>query len=130
MVEGFVTDIIMESLPFSNSAVRLEEMIKQYLNGHERKERQEASTERRLQEIERKMENLLDAVERGIGLETIVVRIKDLENEKKTLGEERSRITAAERHLDQRRLRAKPLLSSSIPRGGSMMHLSRKGKLC
>jgi len=46
------------------------------------------------------MENLLDAVERGIGLETIVARIKDLENEKKTLGEERSRITAAERHLD------------------------------
>ncbi len=79
--EGFVTDIIMDSLPFSKSAVRLEEMIRQYLNGHERKDRLEAFRERRLQEIERKMENLLDAVERGIGLETIVVRIKDLENE-------------------------------------------------
>lgn len=90
----------MDSLPFSKSATRLEEMIKEYLNGHNRKDHLEASTEKRLQEIDRKMQNLLDAVERGIGLDTVLARIKELENEKKTLEQERSRITVAEMHLD------------------------------
>jgi len=100
LLEGFVIDKIMDSLPFSKSATRLEEMIREYLNGHDRKHDIEDSTEKRLQEIDRKMQNLLDAVERGIGLETVLARLKELENEKKVVEQDRSRVTIPERYLD------------------------------
>lgn len=38
--------------------------------------------------------------EQQIGLDTVLVRIKELENEKKALEQERSRVKVAERHLD------------------------------
>ncbi len=100
LLEGFVTGMVMDSLPFSKSATRLEGMIREYLNGHNRKDSMEASTEKRLQEIDRKMQNLLDAVEQGIGLDTVFARIKELENEKKVIEQDRSRITVAKGHLD------------------------------
>ncbi len=92
-LEGFVTDMVMDSLPFSKSAARLAEMIRAYLNGHDRKDNVEASTEKRLHEIDRKMQNLLDAVEQGIGLDTVLARIKELEMEKKAIEQERSGTT-------------------------------------
>ncbi len=100
LLEGFVTEMVMDTLPFSKSATRLEGIIREYLNGHKSKDQGESTTEKRLQEIDRKMQNLLDAVERGIGLDTVLARLKELESEKKTIAQERSRVTVAERHLD------------------------------
>jgi predicted P-loop ATPase len=90
----------MDSLPFSKSATRLEEMIRDYLNGHELKDSLKTSIENQSQEIERKIQNLLEAVERGIGSETVLSRIKALENEKKLLEQEKSRNKNVERDLD------------------------------
>jgi hypothetical protein len=100
IVEGFVTGMVVDSLPFSKSATRLEEMIKEYLIGHNRKPHMEASTEKRPQEIDRKTQNLLDAVEQGIGLDTVLARIKELENERKAIEQERSRVTVAMSYLE------------------------------
>ncbi len=90
VLEEFVTELVMDSMPFSNSAARLEEMMRQYLSGHERRHLVQASAEKRIQEIERKMQNLLDAVEKGIGLDTVLVRLKSLESEKKAIEQERA----------------------------------------
>ena len=100
LLERFVIDMVKDSLPFSKSVARLEEMIREHMSGRQRSDLVEASIEKKLQEIDRKMQNLLDAVERGIGLETVLERIKDLENEKKGVERERSRISIGEGRLD------------------------------
>lgn len=100
LLEDFVTELVMDTLPFSNSAASLEEMMRQYLSGHERKNLVQASAEKRIQEIERKMQNLLDAVEKGIGLDTVLVRLKGLESEKKAIEQERASVPVTQVSFD------------------------------
>ena len=89
--EGFVTNMIMDSLPFSKPATRLEEMIREYLNAQNRINHLKTQERKSLWRSTGRMQNFLDAVEQGIGLDTILARIRELENEKKALEQERSR---------------------------------------
>ena len=90
-LEGFVFEMIRESLPFSRPAKRFEEMISEYLEKRAGHNGEMESVAKRIRENDQKMQNLLAVVERGIGLETVLSRIKELELEKSRLENERQR---------------------------------------
>lgn len=100
VLEDFVVELILESLPFSKPAARLEEMIREHLAGQRQGDSIIAGLERRAQEIDRKIQNLLDAVEKGIDLDTVLYRIRELEEEKKALERKRGESSVCQNRLD------------------------------
>lgn len=82
-IEGFVLDQIRENLPTSKAVSRLEEMISQFLSKRSNSDGDFKSAERALAQIQQKIENLLVSIEKGLDMETVLPRLKELEKEKK-----------------------------------------------
>lgn len=91
-LEGFVLDLIHESLPFSKAAVRFEEMITEYLSKRSCGRGELLEVERKMKENEQQIQNLLHLVEKGAELDTVFGRIQELEKAKKRLEAEKQKL--------------------------------------
>lgn len=113
-LEGFVLDLMKESLPFSKATKRFEEMISEYLKKRTGKNGELEAIIKSLKNNEQKMQNLLSLVEKGIGLETVLERIKTLERERIKIDNEKLKAEQLSlKHIDVKnvsRLAAKFLL--------------------
>ena len=94
-LEGFVLDLIRETLPFSKVAARLEELIAAYADRRSSGNAEREESDKSLEDIQQKIQNLLSAVEKGIDFDTVLVRLKELEKRKIKAQEERGRLDIA-----------------------------------
>ncbi len=96
LLEDFVVEEVMSVIPSSDVVSRTEEFIERMLHGGHEKERIEATFDEQLKDIERKLQNLLEAVESGIGLETVLSRIKALEAKRRDIEGRRARASSVQ----------------------------------
>ena len=88
-LEQFVVNTINDRIVDSVIPSQLEKLIEDYLSNNSGNDSyQEDRFEKLLRQNDMKMKHLLDAVENGIGVETILPRIKELEQEKERLNQE------------------------------------------
>jgi site-specific DNA recombinase len=88
-LEGFVLDFIRASLSMSLPGRRLEEMMQAYLEQRTNDNPELGRIDQKIIDIDKKLTNLLGMVERGVQLDTIWIRLKELEDAKSKLQYER-----------------------------------------
>jgi hypothetical protein len=89
-LEGFIITAIRDKLMDTAVPRKLEKLIDDYLDRkrNSRENAEQATLEKQLHLNQRKLQNLLDAVESGIGLDTVIPRIKEVEAENERLNRE------------------------------------------
>ncbi|MBI3787751.1 MAG: recombinase family protein [Ignavibacteriales bacterium] len=91
-LENFIINLIKDSLPLSKVASRMEELASEYINNKGRKNIALDIIQKRIGENEARMQNLIRLVENGAELDTVLARIKQLEQEKSWLERERGKL--------------------------------------